>query len=127
MTRGFESWASSTGRTFRNGPRKTVGKYLAALAAYDYLRQNSDCCLVRYEDLMADPPGTGQKLGRFLKAEILPEAIFAGMKKDSQEGTPLAQGARGDAPGSQERLEKTLALWNSDKVRRLRSRFDAAN
>jgi hypothetical protein len=49
------------------------------------------------------------------------------MKKDSQTGTPLAQGRRGDTPRSDERLEKALALWNSDKVKRIRGRIDAAS
>ena len=126
MTRGFEDWVRSTGRAFRNGPRKMVRKYLTALSGHDYLRQNSDCHLVRYEELIADPSATVEKLAHFLQAAITPEAVAAAMKKDSQEGTPLAQGTRGDAPGWEERLEKTLALWNSDRVKRLRSRFDAA-
>jgi hypothetical protein len=127
MKRGFESWARSTGRAFRNGPRKMVGKYLTALGCYENLRQCSDCLLLHYEDLIADPSGTGRKLGQFLSATISSDAVTAAMKKDSQEGTPLAQGARGDTPGGEARLEKTLALWNSDKVKRLRSRFDAAD
>jgi hypothetical protein len=47
------------------------------------------------------------------------------MNKDSQEGTPLARGTRGDTPGTDERLEKTLALWNSDKVKQIRGRLGA--
>lgn len=127
MTRQFESWARSTGLAFRNGPKKTVGKYLTALACYDFLRRNSDCHLVRYEDLMADPNACCNDLGQFLRAEITPAALAAAMKKDSQKDTPLAQGRRGDTSGSEERLEKTLALWNSDKVKRMRGRLDAAS
>lgn len=127
MTRQFESWARSTGRVFRNAPRKMVGKYLTALACYDFLRKNSDCHLIRYKELMTDPNATCAALGRFLRAEISPAALVQAMKKDSQTNTPLAQGRRGETPGSDERLEKTLALWNSDKVKRMRGRLDAAS
>ena len=127
MIRQFESWARSTGRTFRNGPRKMVAKYLTALTCYDYLRRNSDCHLILFEDLMADPNRCCIELGRFLQVEITPPALASAMKKDSQTGTPLAQGKRGDTPLSNERLEKALALWNSDKVKRIRGRIDAAS
>ena len=40
MTRGFESWARSNIRAFRNPPGKTVGKYLRALTAYLPRRRN---------------------------------------------------------------------------------------
>ena len=120
MMRNFESWALSTGRTFRNGPRKTVNKYLRALSGYGYLRQNSDCHLLRYEDLMADPSGSCRSLGKFLQVEIEPAAVAAAMKNDSQEGTPLAQDARGDTSGWEQRQQDTLALWNSDRIKRIR-------
>ena len=127
MTLEFESWARSNVRTFRNGLGKTVRKYLSALAGYDHLRQNSDCLLLRYEDLMRDAAAFGRRLGAFLNAEIPVETIASAMKKDSQEGTPLAQGVRADPPDWEERLEKTLSLWNSDKVKRMRGRFGAVN
>ena len=127
MTRQFESWARSTGRTFRNGPRKTIGKYLNALACLDFLRKNTSCHLIRYEDLMTDPATVCGALGHFLQSEIDASAVTLAMKKDSQTDTPLAQGRRGETPESEERLEKTLALWNSDKVKRMRGRLDAAS
>jgi hypothetical protein len=127
MTRKFESWARSTGRTFRNAPSKMIGKYFTALSCYDFLRRNSDCHLMRYEDLMADPNAACSALAEFLGCEIASGAIAAAMKKDSQEGTPLAQGKRDETPDSERRLAKTLALWNSDKVKRMRGRLDAAS
>lgn len=127
MTRNFADWARSTERTFRNAPAKMVGKYFTALSCYDYVRRSSDSHLIRYEDLMADPPAACQKLAQFLGREISSAAIDAAMKKDSQEGTPLAQGQRDETPDSERRLAKTLALWNSDKVKRMRGRLDAAS
>jgi hypothetical protein len=125
MTRKFQSWARSTEQTFRNSPRKTIKKYLTALACRDFLRRNSDCHLLRYEDLMTDPNAARRGIERFLQVEISSAALARAMNKDSQEGTPLARGARGDTPGADERLEKTLTLWNSDKVKRIRGRFVA--
>ena len=127
MIRRFESWARSTEYAFRNGPRKAVGKYLRALACLDFLRKNTDCHLIRYEDLTTDPGATCKSLGHFLQSEIAPSAVAHAMKKDSQTDTPLAQGRRGETSDSEDRLEKTLALWNSDKVKRMRGRLDAAS
>jgi hypothetical protein len=126
MTRGFEDWARSTEQAFRNPPRKAVRKYLRALKCYEILRRRSECFLLRYESLMSDPAGTCAALAAFLRTNIAPEAISVAMAKDSQEGTPLAQGAHRDAVGSTQRLEATLALWNSARVRRVRRRLAAA-
>jgi hypothetical protein len=125
MTREFQSWARSTEQTFRNSPRKAVKKYLTALACRDFLRRNGDCHLLRYEDLATDPDAVRGGLERFLRVEISSAALARAMNKDSQAGTPLARGARGDTPGADARLEKTLTLWNSDKVKRIRGRFVA--
>jgi hypothetical protein len=127
MTRAFADWARSTERTFRNAPSKMIGKYFTALSCYDFLRRNGDCHLIRYEDLNADPHSVCRDLAAFLGREISATAIDAAMKKDSQEGTPLAQGRRDETPDSERRLAKTLALWNSDKVKRMRGRLDAAS
>src|SRR5262249_20067012 len=99
MTRDFESWARSNGRAFRNGPRKSVSKYMRALSAYAWLKRNSNCHLVRYEDLLAHATTTMAGLGAFLDQGISPIAVAATMKEDSQSGTPLEQGARSDQPG----------------------------
>jgi len=125
ITRDFESWARSTMKTFRNSPQKTVKKYLTALACRDFLLRHRECLLLRYEDLMGEPDAARRALEHFLRVEIPPNALARAMNKDSQAGTPLARGARGDKPGSDERLEKTLALWKSDKVRRIRGRLVA--
>ena len=123
MTRDFEGWARSTGRAFRNGPRKAVNKYLTAMTCYKHLLNNSDCHLLRYEDLVAEPSRVCRSLGQFLNVEISPEAVFSAMATDSQQGTPLEQGARGGDEIAEQRVQKTLDLWNSNKVRRIRDRL----
>jgi hypothetical protein len=45
------------------------------------------------------------------------------MKEDSQEGMPLEQGARVDQPGWERRFAGTMALWNSDRLKRARDRL----
>ncbi|MEJ1970208.1 MAG: hypothetical protein WDN03_16500 [Rhizomicrobium sp.] len=123
MTRGFESWARSNGRAFRNGPHKTVGKYLRALAAHAWLRRSSTCHLIRYEDLLGNAAAEVTALGAFLGHRIRPDIAMATMKEDSQGGTPLEQGARPDQPGWERRFDATMALWNSDRVRQARDRL----
>ena len=124
MTREFESWARSNGKAFGNAAPKSVGKYMRALGCYAWLRRNSDCHALRYEDLLADAPAAMAALGRFLVREISPEAVLSTMTEDSQEGTPLAQGARAGRPGWEKRFDETMALWNSARVRRARDRLD---
>jgi len=125
MTRGFESWARSNGRTFRNGPQKTVGKYLTAMSGYAWVKRNGDCLLVHYERLLADPPAEAASLAAFLGRTISAEAVSSTMKEDSQGGTPLKRGARPDLPGWERRFDETMALWNSAKVRRARAALGA--
>ncbi len=124
MTRGFEDWARSNGRAFANGARKSVRKYMRALSCYAWLKRHSDCHLVRYEDLLADPPATATALGRFLGRDIPAGAVLSTMTEDSQAGTPVAQGARPDRPGWEKRFDETMALWNSARVRKARDRLD---
>ena len=123
MTRQFESWARSNGRAFRNGPKKSVGKYMRAISAYAWLKRNSDCHLVHYEDLLEDASTTMAKLGAFIDHTISPSNVAATMKEDSQGGTPLEQGIRADRPGWEKRFEGAMALWNSDNVKRARDRL----
>ena len=124
MTRDFESWARSNGKAFGNAAAKSVGKYMRALGCYAWLRRNSDCHTLRYEDFLTDAPAAMAALGRFLGREISPEAARSTMKEDSQEGTPLAQGTRAGRPGWEKRFDETMALWNSARVRRARDRLD---
>ena len=127
MSRGFESWARSNGRAFRNGAHKAVAKYLRALRCHAWLKQNSDCHLLRYEDLLAAPLATMDALAQFLGRDIAAEAVASTMKEDSQRGTPLSRGARADQPGWERRLDETMALWNSARLKRARDRLGMAD
>jgi len=124
MSRDFESWARSTAQAFRNGPRKLVGKYMRALACYDWLRRHSDVCLLRYEDLATAPGDVAAGLSRFLNRPVPQAAVVAALARDSQEGTPLARGRRAAQDDAGCQLEAALALWNSDRLKRTRARLD---
>jgi hypothetical protein len=126
MSRGFEAWAASTVRNFRANPRFAVWKYLMSLRCYEWLTQNSSCHLIRYEDLLEGPAQTAGRLGEFLGSTIAADSVARAMKKDSQEGTPLAQGVRAPKRAWAETLEKSIALWNTDRVRRVRATLPAA-
>lgn len=126
MTRGFESWARSNLRAFRNPPGKTVGKYLRALEAYAWLKRNTTVHLIRYEDLLADPASVTAGLGAFLGRSIPPGSVAATMTEDSQGGTPLEQGARSDLPGWERRFDATMALWNSARLKKARDRLNVS-
>jgi hypothetical protein len=126
MTRGFEAWARSNIRAFRNPPGKTVPKYLQALSGYAWLKRNTAVHLLRYEDLLADPGAAVATLGMFLGRPIPADIARATMTEDSQGGTPLEQGARPDLPGWERRFDATMALWNSARLKRARDRLDVS-
>jgi hypothetical protein len=123
MTRGFEAWARSNGRAFRNPAAKQVRKYLTAMRCYAVLRAQGACHVLHYEDLLAAPDATAQALARFLGREISTVAVAATMKEDSQEGTPLQRGARPDRPGWERRFDGTMALWKSARIKDVRARL----
>ena len=121
MTRRFEPWARSTGRVFRAGPKRAVAKYLQSLRALDWLERNTQCHVVLYDSLVSDTAAACSALGTFLGREISADAAKRALERDSQEGTPLEQGARLARADADEVLAATLALWRSDKLLRLRA------
>ncbi|MEI9991596.1 MAG: hypothetical protein WDM86_16320 [Rhizomicrobium sp.] len=125
MTRGFEAWARSNGRAFRNGAQKSVRKYLTAMSGYAWAKRNGTCHVIHYERLLADPPAEAAALAAFLGRGISAEAVASSMKEDSQKDTPLRRGARSDLPGWERRFDATMVLWNSAKVRRARDGLGA--
>jgi len=124
LTRRFEAWVKSNAQTFGNDARKSVAKYLRALNCYSYLKRNSMCHMLHYEELDADPVSTTRSLGKFLVREMGQDAVRDAMMKDSQGGTPLGKMERREQPGWERRYEDAVALWNSDKLKRLRDRLD---
>jgi len=123
MTRAFEPWARSTGRVFRAGPRRAIAKYLQSLDCYAWLQRHTDCHLILYDALMADPDPTCIAFGEFLGQGISADATHRALAKDSQDGSPLEREARPARPGWEETYNATLALWRSDKMRKRRAKL----
>lgn len=119
MHRDFEGWAKSTLRRFDYDPRGMVSKYVSGLKSLATLGQISDCHLVRYEVLLKEPDAVAKALGDFLETEISPEATRRALNRDAQKGTPLAQDAGNVPPWYEEKLEKTMALWNAPDMQPL--------
>lgn len=121
LFRGFESWSRSTAQIFGAGPRKAVGKYLAALRCYEVLNRSSRCHLMRYEDWVNEPEAAANALGQFLNQPLPPEAVRRALASHSQEGTPLM---RRERPNWQEKWRGAMALWRSPGLEMARAKLE---
>jgi hypothetical protein len=111
MIRAFKSWAASFLRVSTRKPQSIVTTYIEGLRCLQWQRRETDCLLVKYEDLTADPP---RELARILAAlgmqgsVSLPENV---RRKDSQADTPLSRKAtEREVPAGV--LQQTLDLWS---------------
>src|SRR5258706_1454598 len=120
LIRDFESWAASTIRVFRASPRNTVARYLRALRCYAWLSANTRCHLLRYTDLLSNDVKTRAGLARFLGHVISREAFAEAMEEQSQSGTPLEEARRPAPSGFEQMFDGTIALWNSQSLRKVR-------
>ncbi len=113
MIRQFEPWARSVSQSFRVGPGWLAGEYRRSLECYAYLRENTDCHFLCYEDFVEQPHQTMAALARFLGREIPDEAIDRALSVRSQAGTRLEQvSAAGKARWGAIR-DETLRIWKS--------------
>jgi hypothetical protein len=120
IVRDFESWARSTIRVFRADPGKAVARYLRALRGYAWLKENSTCHVLHYEALVSDSEGAAAALAGFLQRSISPATFGSAMHAHSQSGTPLEPSQRPEQDDFEKTLSRTLALWDSPKIRSLR-------
>lgn len=121
LFRRFESWSRSTAQVFGAQPGKAVRKYMTALRCYDWLRRNSRCHLMWYEDWLNAPAAAAGALGGFLGRSINPEAVARANLVHSQAGTPLLGRIR---PGWEAKWEGALRLWQSPRLVTARRRLD---
>lgn len=113
LYRDFPGWARSTLRSFPCKPTDLIAQYLRGLHCLAVLQKHSDCHLLRYEDLIANPVGMVNRLSAFFGIPLdLPRALAA-MTTDAQAGTPLARGQQYDPPDFEARLARALTLWQS--------------
>jgi hypothetical protein len=123
MIRDFAPWAESTIRIFRRKPDFIIGKYMDSLRCLFWLRNNAECHVVRYEDLLADAGASCAALAGFLGRPISTEAVGRAMESDSQSDSPLERGRREPPHNWQAMLEETLRRWQTPKVQAAREQL----
>ena len=111
MIRSFKPWLLSTLRVSRRPPRTIVDRYIEGLKCFAWLRRNTECTLVSYEDLTADPVATLQIVASALGARLDPARVTAAMKSDAQSGTALARAKLVEREPSADALRRALEIW----------------
>ena len=76
LIRQFIPWAISMARTFGHTPDAIYGSYNTALKFYKYLKKNTDCLLLRYEDLNENNQIPLEKLSIFLNVNVRDDFKF---------------------------------------------------
>lgn len=123
MVRQFETYAQSYCEHFDETPRDLVNRYRQSLRCYAYLRQHNDCCILHYEDIIANPNGTMTKLAKFLGDDIPNGAIERAMSVHSQAGTSLERVTEEGRARWNARREDTFRYWHSSGAAELSSRL----
>ena len=119
IIREFKSWAASTLRASALTPKTVVDRYVEGLRCLRWLKRNTDCYVLRSEDLVADPQhalcGISTPLGFSIDAARLKKTL----RQDAQEGTPLARkrlSERQIEPGA---LDSAARLWATTRSKDL--------
>lgn len=109
IIRNFCEWAESWIKVFRVSAIDCLEIYTQSLRCYEYLRKNSDCFLIKYEDLQMENKVLLDELAEFLslKNSVDLSAVF---EKDSQEGSHL-QRANYQGSISSVNRESLRMLW----------------
>ena len=110
LIRHFHEWAESTMK-FGGNLDQCLYLYTLALDCYRYLQQNSDCLLIRYEDLRKDNKVLLDKISQFLSLDQLSDLapIF---NRDAQEGT-LVQKISNEGTVSLEIKNQIRLIWKN--------------
>jgi len=111
MIRSFKPWLLSTLRVSRRPPRAIVERYIEGLKCFAWLRRNSECTLVSYEDLTADPVATLQNVASAVGARLDAAGVTAALKSDAQSGTVLARARLAEREPSADVLRRALEVW----------------
>ncbi len=114
MIREFKSWATSTLRATLLTPADLFERYVEGLQCLRWLRRSTDCLLVKYEELTADPAGTLEKVSLSLGRPLTDRSMEA-FKMDAQAGTPLARSELHGRKVNPRALANALSLWAQSK------------
>jgi hypothetical protein len=112
LIREFGPWANSTLRASALSPQRLVQRYVEGVRCLGWLKRNTDCHLLSYEDFIADPVGTLDETAAALGVVIDPAGANAALKTDAQAGTSLSQkrlAGRAQPPAAI--LARALDLW----------------
>lgn len=111
LIRAFETWAASMLRATVLTPQRLVDRYLQGLRCLRWLLDNSNCRLIRYEDLLANPENVLGEAATHLSVTLERHRLKTVLNRDAQIGSPLA---REKMRGQESRgLAEALALWSS--------------
>lgn len=124
LTRDFPSWCESNMRAFGGSLQENFVTYLQSLKALKWLQKNTECLVIRYEDLERDPMTEISKLAGIFNLNINPDVLRNILERDSQEGTEIAKNKikKTISPESIESIQKfwqekvTLILLNRIKL-----------
>jgi hypothetical protein len=109
LVRAFEGWAASMLRVTVLSPRRLVERYVQGLRCLRLLLDNSNCHLLLYEDLVAEPENALRTAAGSLGLTIETRRLKTVLKRDAQRGSPLAREKVGaEVPRG---LGEALALW----------------
>jgi hypothetical protein len=92
-------------------PDHIYKSYISALKCYTYLKKNTNCLLLRYEDLSEKNPLPLHKLSDFLGARILEDHQF-NYGKNSQEGS-LVKSMRDEGVVEPSTLKAIQTMWEA--------------
>lgn len=115
MIREFEPWARSVLRASALSPAAVVERYLEGLQCLRWLRPHTECHLVRYEELIAEPERVLHEAAAAIGCSLNLAGVKAAMRQDAQTGTALARrrlAGRELEPGA---LARAVDLWMAKK------------
>jgi hypothetical protein len=112
LIRRFPSWASSMLRVSNLSPQRLVTRYIEGLRCLQWLRQNTDCHLLTYEDLESPEADAFADAAQFLGLAPSDEMRDA-LSTDSQAGTPLSRRAFKERTAPAHLLEQAVRLWTA--------------
>jgi hypothetical protein len=118
VIRHFPAWAASRFSAFNNPLEDNLKLYLGALAALRWLRANTDCLVIRYEQLIPGNTALPHDLAAFLglgRPDVDLAAVFA---RDAQAGIAPARDNR-TVMVNDETRQAIAALWASKAPRAL--------
>jgi predicted O-linked N-acetylglucosamine transferase (SPINDLY family) len=123
ITRKFLPWSQSRLKAFSNDMQSNIGIYNQSLKTYEWLKNNTDCLLLRYEELSLENTELFERIGRFFGVSVDVSSLEGIFAEDSQKGTALAS-SNLKKEFSQEVEKEILRVWGKHVPRTLLESLD---